>query len=159
MYQASAWKWMEYMPNFENKLVEVCSECHMASCYHGEFMCENSRYSGTVIKSVSELRMMGLEHESHWRDDNLEEIYGDPAPNGYIGDGKAPVKPKAKTNGWHVHTHGPDDITGPYTEIDALKKANEINTVYIKECLNHGCESTPMRIATVEYTKELPNGE
>lgn len=74
------------MPDFENKLIEVCDKCHRASCWHGEFLCEESAGAGTILKPVSELRLLALEHEKHWSDDNLAKIYGDPAPHGFIMD-------------------------------------------------------------------------
>lgn len=134
--------------DFEKKLIEVCSECGLASCYHGEFMCSENRDAGTELKTVAELRKSGLEHESHWRDDNLNKIYGDPAPNGYLGESK--TTGTIETNHC-VIINGPDDITGPYSEIDALKKANEINLVYVRERSKHGPEDTPFCVATVEH--------
>lgn len=71
------------MPDFEKKLVEVCDNCKQASCWYGEFMCDNARGAGTVKKTVSELRVMKLESEDYWSDECMNEVYGDPAPYGY----------------------------------------------------------------------------
>ena len=71
------------MQNFEDKLVEVCGECHQASCWHGEFMCFEARTAGTELKTVRELRKLGHENQDNWSDENLKKICGDPAPNGY----------------------------------------------------------------------------
>lgn len=68
---------------FERKLIEVCGVCHKASCWHGEFLCLDAKQAGTVVKPVSELRKLSLEHESNWSDENINKIYGEPAPNGY----------------------------------------------------------------------------
>ena len=67
----------------ENKLIEVCSKCLMACCYHGELMCDNAKEAGTELKTVRELLNLGLENNYHWSDENMNRIYGYPAPNGY----------------------------------------------------------------------------
>lgn len=46
--------------------VTVCSECHRAACWHGTFMCEESRNASTVEMTVAELRELKLEHENWW---------------------------------------------------------------------------------------------
>jgi hypothetical protein len=46
--------------------ITVCDKCFMASCWHGEFMCDDARYAGTVEKTVAELRKLDLEHPDHW---------------------------------------------------------------------------------------------
>ena len=71
------------MPNFENKLIQVCDKCLRATCWHGDFMCEDSRDAGIVLKTVSELRALKLEHSERWADDMINKIFGDPAPDGY----------------------------------------------------------------------------
>ena len=68
----------------KDKIIEVCSECLQASCWHGEFMCDDSRDAGTVLKPVSELLKLRLEHSQHWSDEKLGAIYGEVAPNGYM---------------------------------------------------------------------------
>ncbi len=49
--------------------VEVCDECLRACCWHGQFMCEDSRNAGTVIKTVRELKELGREHSDYWETD------------------------------------------------------------------------------------------
>lgn len=49
-----------------------------------------------------------------------------------------------------IHISGPDDIIGPFTEIKALRKANQINKDWLEECKNDGFENTPLHVATVE---------
>lgn len=43
------------------KFVTVCDNCLRASCWHGEFMCQNSKNAGTVDLPVSTLRALNLE--------------------------------------------------------------------------------------------------
>jgi hypothetical protein len=69
--------------DFETKRVEVCDQCKQASCWYGEFMCNESSNAGTQIKTVAELRELGCEHPSNWSDEKMEKVYGDPAPYGY----------------------------------------------------------------------------
>lgn len=64
----------------------------------------------------------------------------------------APVKPADK---YGVVVDGPDDILGPFTEVEALKKANEINLIWIKECRKSGIDETPLHIATVEPWNQI----
>lgn len=72
------------MPDFENKIIEVCSECGRACCYQGEFMCAESRTAGTELMTVAELREKQYgEHERYWSDERLREVYGDPSPHSY----------------------------------------------------------------------------
>ena len=48
--------------------VTVCDKCFRASCWQGEFMCEDARTAGTVEKTVAELRAGNFgEHEHYWR--------------------------------------------------------------------------------------------
>ncbi len=72
--------------NFENKLIEVCTECGTASCCHGEFMCVESRNASIEMKTVEELRKLGLESPDNWSDENMRKIHGDVAPCGYKED-------------------------------------------------------------------------
>jgi hypothetical protein len=66
-----------------NKIIEVCSECFRASCWHGEFMCDDSQSAGTVLKTVSELSSLGLENSHHYENEKLVAVYGENAPHGY----------------------------------------------------------------------------
>lgn len=60
----------------KDRLVTVCSECLMASCWHGEFMCENSISAGTREMTARELDKLRLEHPSHYSVENLARICG-----------------------------------------------------------------------------------
>ena len=71
---------------FENKIIEVCAECGTASCWYGEFMCNDSRDAGLIKKTVKELRETHLENEENWSDEKMEKIYGSHAPYGYAID-------------------------------------------------------------------------
>lgn len=62
---------------------------------------------------------------------------------------------KEKTDcSWAVHICGPDDIVGPYTEIEAHRKANEINNEWLKLQAKGGGD-TPLYVATVLSPSEL----
>ena len=47
-------------------MVTVCDGCLRASCWHGEFMCDEAKGCGTVEKSIKELALLSLEHKSYW---------------------------------------------------------------------------------------------
>ena len=68
----------------ENKLIEVCALCGCASCWYGEFLCNESKHAGTKLKTVKELRLLGLEHEENWSDEKMLKIYGESAPHGFV---------------------------------------------------------------------------
>ena len=67
----------------DNKLIEVCSECLMASCWYHEFMCDNSWGAGTVLKTKKELRKLKREHSDNWSNEKLKKVYGTENPFGY----------------------------------------------------------------------------
>jgi hypothetical protein len=46
--------------------VTVCDKCLQASCWHGEFMCNDARTAGTVEMTVAELAALNREHPSYW---------------------------------------------------------------------------------------------
>lgn len=52
---------------FNNIKITVCDKCLIASCWNGEFMCEESQYAGIIEKTVKELRKLHLEHEDNWK--------------------------------------------------------------------------------------------
>lgn len=72
--------------NFENKIVEVCSECKCASCWYGIFMCNESASADLEKYTVAELRVFDVENECNWSDDMMTRVYGEPAPYGYRSD-------------------------------------------------------------------------
>lgn len=50
--------------------VVVCDKCLRACCWQGVFMCEAARGTGTVVKTVAELRALpddgNREHPDYW---------------------------------------------------------------------------------------------
>ena len=63
--------------------IEVCDNCLCASCWHGEFMCDDSRSAGTTLKTVAELSKLGLENKEHYSREKFLMVYGSAAPHGY----------------------------------------------------------------------------
>ena len=57
----------------EIKRVYVCSECGLASCWHGEFMCQRSRNADIKLVPVAEVP----DHPSHFTRERLEDVYGE----------------------------------------------------------------------------------
>jgi hypothetical protein len=57
-------------------LVTVCSACKKASCWHGDFFCEESGSAGTVDIPASQLAKMLLEHPSCYSTKRLLEVCG-----------------------------------------------------------------------------------
>ncbi len=53
----------------DTRLVTVCSACLCASCWQGEFYCDDYRIAGTVEKTVEELKQLNLENACYWDDD------------------------------------------------------------------------------------------
>lgn len=50
-----------------NTLITVYAICLRASCWHGEFYCENFKTAGTKELSPQRLRELALEHSDYWR--------------------------------------------------------------------------------------------
>jgi hypothetical protein len=76
---------------FENKIIQVCSECLMATCVQGAFMCFDARGADILKHTVKELRSMNDgkgngESEDWWSDEVLKDVFGDVAPDGYAKD-------------------------------------------------------------------------
>lgn len=61
----------------KQRLVTVCSECHRASCWHGEEMCSKARGAGTVEKTVGYLQARNLEHPENYSEKKVKEVCGD----------------------------------------------------------------------------------
>ena len=51
------------------KKITVCDKCLTASCWQGLFMCDDSKFAGTVQKTLEELKELNLEHPSYWKTD------------------------------------------------------------------------------------------
>ncbi len=52
-------------PEWLSEKVTVCDKCFKASCWHGMFMCDESRNAGTIQKTRKELIELKLEHTDH----------------------------------------------------------------------------------------------
>lgn len=50
-----------------SKLVEVCNSCFRASCWQGEFYCDNYKTAGTTKVSVDTLRREKKESPHYWK--------------------------------------------------------------------------------------------
>lgn len=57
-------------PEIPEGTVTVCDKCLQASCWNGEFMCQESRDAGVVEKTIPELMVLGLEHPDNWKNVN-----------------------------------------------------------------------------------------
>lgn len=71
----------------DDKIIEVCDNCLKASCWHGEFMCDNSCSAGTKLKTIAELKKLALENKEYWSNKKMKEIYGEKNPYGYKMEG------------------------------------------------------------------------
>jgi len=67
----------------DNKLIEVCNRCQTASCWYGEFMCDESKTAGTKLLTIRELKGLGLENVDNWDDKKLIAIYSSAEPHGF----------------------------------------------------------------------------
>ncbi|KKK63314.1 hypothetical protein LCGC14_2995510 [marine sediment metagenome] len=47
-------------------LVTVCDKCLRASCWNGEFMCDQAQSAGVIYAKMDDLIDLDLEHWSHW---------------------------------------------------------------------------------------------
>jgi hypothetical protein len=54
----------EQLPKEET--VTVCADCLKASCWQGEFYCDDYKSAGTVEKTMTELLELDREHWSYW---------------------------------------------------------------------------------------------
>ena len=44
----------------------ICSKCLMASCWHGEFYCDEAKHAGLLRATEAQLRRLSREHESYF---------------------------------------------------------------------------------------------
>jgi len=63
--------------SINKKLIEVCDHCLTASCWRGEFMCQDSRNAGTVLKT----------NDDNYSHDKLKAIYGHETSTAHIRTG------------------------------------------------------------------------
>lgn len=50
----------------DNDKITVCSHCKLATCWDGEFMCQQSKTADIEVLTVGELKKLDLEHPSYW---------------------------------------------------------------------------------------------
>jgi hypothetical protein len=50
----------------KEETVTVCASCLKASCWQGEFYCDDYKSAGTVEKTMTELLELDREHWSYW---------------------------------------------------------------------------------------------
>jgi hypothetical protein len=60
-----------------DRTITVCAECLTASCWHGEFMCDNAVTAGLAEKTVAELRALRLEHPNNYSVAKISRVCGD----------------------------------------------------------------------------------
>ena len=53
----------------QGALITVCDRCLQASCWQGEFYCDDYKTAGTTRKTRTELAALGLENPSYWKTD------------------------------------------------------------------------------------------
>ena len=63
-------------PTTNGRMITVCSNCLRASCWHGNFMCDDAKNAGTVEKSEYDLADLNLEHHSHYSEERIKEVCG-----------------------------------------------------------------------------------
>ena len=59
-----------------DELITVCASCLCASCWHGEFYCEDYKTANLVKKTRAELVSADREHPDHFSPDKLRAVYG-----------------------------------------------------------------------------------
>ena len=52
-----------------NLLITVCAACLQASCWQGEFYCEQYKTANTTELTVKRLRALAREHPDYWEHD------------------------------------------------------------------------------------------
>lgn len=50
----------------DSRTITVCDRCLRASCWQGDFLCENSKNAGTVEKTRAELAALKREDSHYW---------------------------------------------------------------------------------------------
>ena len=52
--------------------VTVCASCLRASCWQGEFYCDEFKHIGTTEKTVGELQKLDRESSDYWSEQSHE---------------------------------------------------------------------------------------
>lgn len=72
--------------------------------------------------------------------------------------GRLEKAPELSGARWEVHVAGPDDIVAFPTEIDALRRANEVNKAYLTDRLAHPKDDV-LCVATVRAIEDRQKTE
>jgi hypothetical protein len=57
------------MAQRKQKMVTVCASCLMASCWQGDFCCQDYMTADITHKSVKELAKLNRENSCYWKTD------------------------------------------------------------------------------------------
>lgn len=68
----------------DRRLIEVCSSCLTACCWHADCLCFNAKHSGTELKTVKQLNAANMECKDNYSVYRMLAIYGDKHPHGFI---------------------------------------------------------------------------
>ena len=58
------------------RTIVVCSECKMATCWYGLFMCDKAQSAGVVEMTIRALRKLKREHPSYWTEEAVKKYTG-----------------------------------------------------------------------------------
>jgi hypothetical protein len=56
------------------RTVTVCSACLQASCWQGEFSCDEYKTANVEEKTIKELKALNLEHPYYWRKSTIRKL-------------------------------------------------------------------------------------
>lgn len=60
----------------EDRVVTVCAECLRASCWHGEFMCDDAQSANVTKRTVRQLNALNREHPSCYSKEKVRKVCG-----------------------------------------------------------------------------------
>ena len=55
------------MRHEDNRLVTVCAACLQASCWLGEFYCQDYKTANVTKLTIRQLKALALEHPDYWK--------------------------------------------------------------------------------------------
>ena len=61
--------------------ITVCSSCLQASCWQGEFYCDEYKTAGTVTRTVRDLLALGRESPDYWKESRVKRTGLDDGPS------------------------------------------------------------------------------
>lgn len=59
-----------------DRKVVVCASCRTASCWHGEFMCDDAHEADVTTLTVRELLELKLEHPDNFSVEKVRAVCG-----------------------------------------------------------------------------------